>query len=107
MVGETDGQAQALAEQYLLPNYTSEYGSWGHPLITSVTTRDGGLAAVAGGRLIIGGPETVIRGIRDDEERFGVNQLIVRQSSATTPHEFIMRQLELFATHVMPAFQST
>jgi probable F420-dependent oxidoreductase len=105
VIAETDGQAWEDAERYLLPNYRDEYaGGWGHPLFGGGSQADN-LRALATDRFIIGGPETVIAGIRHYVERFGANHMVFRLSSATTTHAFVMRELELLAERVLPAFK--
>lgn len=104
VIAETDGQAWEDAERYLLPNYRDEYaGGWGHPLFGG--SEGSNLRALASNRFIIGGPDTVVAAIRDYADRFGANHIVFRVSSATTTHAFVMRQLELLAERVLPAFK--
>ena len=104
VIGRTDGEAWEQAERYLLPNYRDEYaGGWGHPLFGE--SEGDNLRALATNRFIIGGPETVVATVRQYQERFGANFMVFRVSSATTTHEFVMRQIELLAEHVLPEFK--
>jgi alkanesulfonate monooxygenase SsuD/methylene tetrahydromethanopterin reductase-like flavin-dependent oxidoreductase (luciferase family) len=55
-------------------------------------------------RFIIGGPEQCIRQLRTFVERYGMTHLICRLFFPGMPHAHIMRELELIAREVMPAF---
>lgn len=104
VIAETDEQARADAQRYLLPNYRDEYGgSWGHPLLGGGRADVAALEALEPERFIIGGPETVVQKIQYFAERFGTDYLIFRLGSATTPHAFVMRELELLGERVVPA----
>ncbi|HVC64923.1 MAG TPA: LLM class flavin-dependent oxidoreductase, partial [Candidatus Dormibacteraeota bacterium] len=55
-------------------------------------------------RFLIGGPEQVIRALRPFVSEYGVNHLICRVFFPGMPHHHIMRELELLAKEVLPAF---
>ncbi len=108
IIAESDGAALEAAERYLLPNYRDEYGGgWGHPLISGGAAQTDGLAALSANRFIVGGPDTVVELVRAYARDFGTRHIIFRLSSATTPHDFIVRELELLGEHVLPAFAAT
>lgn len=103
VIAESDDQARSDAQRYLLPNYRDEYGgSWGHPLLGGGQADVATLDALEPDRFIIGGPETVAQKIRYFAERFGTDYLIFRLGSATTPHDYVMRELELLGERVLP-----
>ncbi len=105
IVAETDGAAVEAAERYLLPNYRDEYGGgWGHPLISGGAARVDGLETLSANRFIVGSPETVVAQVQAYARDFGTQHMIFRLSSATTPHAFILRELELLGEWVLPAF---
>lgn len=56
--------------------------------------------------LMIGDPETLIERIRWAEDYYGVNYLIFEVAQGGAPHDLVMRSLERFAQHVMPAFET-
>jgi alkanesulfonate monooxygenase SsuD/methylene tetrahydromethanopterin reductase-like flavin-dependent oxidoreductase (luciferase family) len=56
-------------------------------------------------RFIIGGPEQCIAGIRAFVEQYGMTHLICRLFFPGMPHAHIMRELELLAREVRPAFK--
>ena len=55
-------------------------------------------------RFLIGGPEQVIRGSGPSSTEYGMNHLICRVFFPGMPHRHIMRELELLAKEVLPAF---
>lgn len=108
VIAETDEEAWEMARQHLLISYRDEYSSaaWKHPLIGS---EHGTLVAqfdvFCRDRFLIGGPQTIIRQIQKFEQVFGVDHLICRLYFPGMPHEFIMQELRLLASEVMPAFR--
>lgn len=107
VIAEHDDQAWVDAERYLLPNYRDEYGGgWGHPLMGAQGPRVDDLQALSAGRFIVGGPDTVVEGIRHYAERYGTGHMIFRLGSATTPHPVVMRQLELLGERVLPVLSA-
>ena len=56
-------------------------------------------------RFIIGGPDQCIPKIRRFAEEYGMTHLICRTFFPGMPHAHIMRELELVAREVVPAFR--
>jgi probable F420-dependent oxidoreductase len=106
VIAETADQARELAEKHLLVNYRDEYDVWSHPLIGAADqTPVDQLEALGHDRFIVGDPEQCIRKIKHFEETFGVDHLICRMYFPGIPHPHIMRELELLAREVIPAFR--
>ena len=83
--------------------YRREYaGGWRHPFIDASIATD--LDKLMEDRFIIGGPDQVIPKIRSFVDRYGMTHLICRLFFPGMPHRHIMRELELIAREVMPAF---
>ncbi|MEO8391686.1 MAG: LLM class flavin-dependent oxidoreductase [Chloroflexota bacterium] len=106
VIAESDAKAIEIAEKHLLISYRDEYGGgWGHPLISKEASSSVNQLEVLGSdRFIIGSPETCIRQIQRFISTFGVDHLICRLYFPGLPHDFLMRELQLLATEVMPAF---
>jgi alkanesulfonate monooxygenase SsuD/methylene tetrahydromethanopterin reductase-like flavin-dependent oxidoreductase (luciferase family) len=62
-------------------------------------------ALLAGGGLIAGSPQTVIKKITHLYERFGIGHLILLGRSGLMPSQKVLRSLELFAREVYPAIR--
>ncbi len=104
IIADTDREARDLAERHLMLAYGKEYGgTWKHPFIDAATAAD--LDRLAASRFLIGTPDRIIRDIRPFIEGYGMTYLIVRLFTPGMPHPRIMRQLELLAREVMPAFR--
>jgi probable F420-dependent oxidoreductase len=103
IIAETDAQARALAEQHIMVAYRKEYaGGWKHPFIDASIATD--LDTVKKDRFLIGGPDQVIEALRPFVEEYGTTHLICRLFFPGMPHRHIVRELELIAKEVMPAF---
>lgn len=107
VIAETDEKAVEMAEKHLLINYRDEYGGgWDHPLISK---EEAGavnqLDKIGSDRFIVGSPETCIRQIKRFVDTFGVDHLICRLYFPGMPHEFLMSELKLIASEVMPEFK--
>jgi len=107
VIADTQERAWELAEQHLLVNYRDEYaGGWKHPLIGAQdSTPVNQLDVLGQDRFIIGNPDECIARLRRFKEAFGVDHLICRLYFPGMPHEHIMRELELLAKEVFPAFR--
>lgn len=57
------------------------------------------------GALVAGDPESCINGMRQ-HEKVGADEVILSMQNATIPHEKVMKSLELFGKHVIPAFRT-
>ena len=107
VIAETSERARELAERHLLVNYRDEYGGgWAHPLIGREDTAPvDRLDELGRDRFVVGNPEQCIAAIQRFRETFGVDHLICRLYFPGMPHEHIMKELELIAREVMPAFR--
>lgn len=107
VIADTGSQARELAEKYLLVNYRDEYGGgWSHPLIAAEDKATvSQLDAIGQDRFLVGDPAEVIARLKHFQQTFGVDHLICRLYFPGMPHEHIMRELELLATEVFPAFR--
>jgi probable F420-dependent oxidoreductase len=104
IIADTDAEARALAERHIMVAYRREYaGGWRHPFIDASVATD--LDRLMADRFIIGGPEQCIAQIRRFVEQYGMTHLICRTYFPGMPHRHIMRELELLAREVMPAFR--
>lgn len=107
VIAETDDKAREAAERYMLLNYKDEYaGSWNHPLFKNRGTGAVSVDSVGINRFIVGSPESVVRQVQAYVDAFGVNHMIFRVFAPGTPHDFVMREIELLGKEVLPAFRS-
>ena len=109
IIADTDEKAREMAERHLLINYRDEYGGgeWKHPLIGAEdTARVDQLDAISHDRFLVGSPDTVIQQLQKFKDAFSVDHLICRLYFPGIPHEFIMNELRLLASEVMPAFRA-
>jgi alkanesulfonate monooxygenase SsuD/methylene tetrahydromethanopterin reductase-like flavin-dependent oxidoreductase (luciferase family) len=103
IIADTDRLARELAERHIMVSYRNEYaGGWKHPFIDASIATD--LDRVMKDRFLIGGPDQVIEALRPFIAEYGVTHLICRLFFPGLPHAHIMRELELIAREVMPAF---
>jgi len=104
IIADTDQEARALAEAHIMVAYRREYaGGWRHPFIDASIATD--LDKLMEDRFIIGGPDQCIAKIRRFVAAYGMTHLICRTFFPGMPHAHIMRELELLAKEVMPAFR--
>jgi probable F420-dependent oxidoreductase len=103
IIADTDRKARELAEKHIMIAYRKEYaGGWRHPFIDASIATD--LDRLMEDRFIIGGPDECVRRIRRFVDEYGMTHLICRTFFPGMPHEHIMRELELIAREVAPAF---
>jgi len=103
IIADTDRKARELAEAHIMIAYRKEYaGGWRHPFIDASIATD--LDRLMEDRFIIGGPDQCVRKIRRFVEEYGMTHLICRTFFPGMPHDHIMRELELIAREVAPAF---
>jgi len=103
IIADTDRKARELAEAHIMIAYRKEYaGGWRHPFIDASIATD--LDRLMEDRFVIGGPDQCVRKIRRFVEEYGMTHLICRTFFPGMPHEHIMRELELIAREVAPAF---
>jgi probable F420-dependent oxidoreductase len=108
VIADSDARAIELAERHLLVNYRDEYGGgkWKHPLIGAQdATPVDRLDALGADRFLVGGPERVVAQLRRFVESFGADHVIFRLYFPGMPHAHIVRELELLAREVFPAFR--
>ena len=104
IIADTDKQARELAEHHIMEAYRKEYaGGWKHPFIEASMATD--LDALMKNRFLIGGPDQIVRALRPFVEDYGMTHLICRLFFPGMPHRHILRELELLAREVMPAFR--
>ena len=103
IIADTDREARELAEKHIMISYRKEYaGGWRHPFIDASIATD--LDALMQNRFLIGGPDQVVRALRPFVTEYGMTHLICRVFFPDMPHRHIMRELELIAKEVRPAF---
>jgi probable F420-dependent oxidoreductase len=103
IIADTDREARDLAERHIMVSYRNEYaGGWKHPFIDASIATD--LGRIMKDRFLIGGPDQVVAALRPFVEQYGGTHLICRLFFPGMPHAHIMRELELIAREVMPAF---
>jgi probable F420-dependent oxidoreductase len=103
IIADTDREARELAEKHIMISYRKEYaGGWRHPFIDASIATD--LDALMKDRFLIGGPDQVIRALKPFVTEYGMTHLICRVFFPGMPHRHIMRELELIAKEVRPAF---
>ena len=104
IIADTDQQARDLAEKHIMVAYRREYaGGWRHPFIDASIATD--LDKLMEDRFIIGGPDQVVAKVRRFVEQYGMTHLICRTFFPGMPHAHIMRELDLLAREVAPAFR--
>ena len=103
IIADTDREARELAEKHIMISYRKEYaGGWRHPFIDASIATD--LDGLMKDRFLIGGPEQVVRALRPFVSEYGTTHLICRVFFPGMAHRHIMRELELLAQEVLPAF---
>ncbi len=103
IIADTDAEARQLALRHIMVSYRKEYaGGWKHPFIDSSIATD--LDTVKKDRFLIGSPDQVIKDLRPFVEQYGMTHLICRLFFPGMPHRHIIRELELIAREVRPAF---
>jgi len=104
IIADTDAEARELAERHIMVSYRKEYaGGWRHPFIDASIATD--LDGLMKDRFLIGGPDQVRKALTPFVTEYGLTHLICRLFFPGMPHRHIMRELELIAKEVMPAFR--
>ena len=104
IIADTDTEARELAERHIMVSYRKEYaGGWRHPFIDASIATD--LDGLMKHRFLIGGPDQVRKALEPFVKEYGLTHLICRLFFPGMPHRHIMRELELIAKEVMPAFR--
>ncbi len=103
IIADTDQEARELAERHIMVSYRKEYaGGWKHPFIDASIATD--LDTVKQDRFLIGSPDQVIKDLWPYVRQYGMTHLICRLFFPGMPHRHIMREIELIAREVRPAF---
>ncbi len=108
LIAKSDEEAREMAMKHLLVSYRDEYGTakWQHPLISRTDSAPADqFDVISRDRFVVGAPETVIQQLKRFQAAFGFDHLICRLYFPGLPHEFILRELRLFAHEVIPAFR--
>jgi len=108
IVAPSDELAREMAVKHLLISYRDEYGSqrWQHPLIGRADSAPADqFDAICRDRFIVGSPDTVIGQLRRFQAAFGFDHLICRLYFPGLSHNFIMDELRLLSSEVIPAFE--
>ena len=109
VIAGNDEEAWEIAERHLLINYRDEYGSkeWNHPLIgREDTTPVEQLYGLSRDRFLIGSPESINLQLQKLKDAFGMDHLICRLYFPGISHAFIMSELKLLASEVLPVFKN-
>jgi len=97
-VADTDEQAR----DQLWPGYQKLLTRLGRERGWAPMTRDHYEQEIAHGSLYVGSPETVAKKIAATVKTLGLSRFEIKYSSGTTPHEQMMRSIELYGTRVAP-----
>jgi len=107
-VGESDAEARADSEAGIIRHLTHFMGKATAGYLGSVSEKQQGAALnydeLAATTLVHGGPETVVRRIRELREKTGCSSMLLHYPPYYG-HEKAMRSLRLFAERVMPEFR--
>lgn len=117
-VGETDEQARAEAEPFMLEGLIGLDGvrrakslrpEEANPQMLEIArvyikTSESFEFWMDEGLAFIGSPETVARQIADQQHRIGYDVLLAQHNIGTMPHGLAQRSLRLFGERVIPAF---
>ena len=103
-VAPTDEEAMAVAGAHLQGKYAA-YVQWGQSDVMpdGDTLRRAWEELTAGGRFIIGSPETCARLIAEHVDRVGVTDLICRVQWPGMEQELVLRSLRMLAEEALPA----
>ncbi|MBT6275415.1 MAG: LLM class flavin-dependent oxidoreductase [Chromatiales bacterium] len=92
------------------PHMARKYKSYARMGQDAVLPQDQTFAAqlddLAKDRFIVGDPETVAEGLAKYRDVLGVNEISVRMHWGGMPHGDLLRAIELFGEHVIPALRS-
>ena len=104
VVAETEREARELADRHLMLAYGKEYaGAWKHPFIDAATAAD--LDRLAANRFLLGTPDRIVRDLQPFVQEYGMTHVIFRLFTPGMPHRQVLRQIELLAKEVLPAFR--
>ncbi len=97
-VADTDEQAR----EELWPGYKAMHDRIGRERGWPPTTKESFVNEIERGSTYAGSPETVARKIAATVGALGADRFDLKYSSGTTPHEKMMRSIELYGTKVIP-----
>jgi len=97
-VAETDEQAR----EELWPGYKAIHDRIGGERGWGPTTKERFLQEVEMGSTYAGSPETVAKKIAATVRALGTDRFDLKYSAGTTPHEKMMKSIELYGTKVIP-----
>ncbi|MGE0284327.1 MAG: LLM class flavin-dependent oxidoreductase [Rhizobiaceae bacterium] len=97
-VAETDEQAR----EELWPGYKAIHDRIGRERGWPPTTKERFIDEVENGSTYAGSPETVARKIAATVKALGADRFDLKYSAGTTPHEKMMKSIELYGTKVIP-----
>jgi probable LLM family oxidoreductase len=101
-IAETDDEA--FEQQW--PNYAISFGRIGRERGWGPMSIDHFIQEVNHGSLYVGSPETVARKIVHAIESVGANRFDLKYVTGPTPHEQVIKCIELYATEVVPRVRS-
>ena len=97
-VAETDEQAR----EELWPGYKAMHDRIGRERGWPATTKESFINEIERGSTYAGSPETVARKIAATVQALGTDRFDLKYSSGTTPHQKMMKSIELYGTKVIP-----
>ena len=97
-IAETDEQAR----EQLWPGYQAMRNRIGKERGWPPATKDDFISEIEGGSLYAGSPESVAIRIAATVRALGLDRFDLKYSSGTTPHEHMMKSIELYGTKVIP-----
>jgi alkanesulfonate monooxygenase SsuD/methylene tetrahydromethanopterin reductase-like flavin-dependent oxidoreductase (luciferase family) len=103
-VAPTDEEAMLVAGRYLASKYAA-YVDWGQSEVMpdGDTLRKAWEELTAGGRFVIGSPETAGRMLAEHAERAGTTHLVCRVQWPGMEQDLVLRSLRLLAEEALPA----
>jgi alkanesulfonate monooxygenase SsuD/methylene tetrahydromethanopterin reductase-like flavin-dependent oxidoreductase (luciferase family) len=106
-VAPTDDEALAIAQPYLKGKYDA-YVDWGQSevLPRADTLRREFPELIAGGRFVLGSPETCAATLANHVDRLGADRFICRLQWPGMPQDHVLRSIRLLATKVLPALRA-
>jgi alkanesulfonate monooxygenase SsuD/methylene tetrahydromethanopterin reductase-like flavin-dependent oxidoreductase (luciferase family) len=103
-VAPSDEEALRIARPYLQAKYQA-YVDWGQSEVLpgTDTLRREFAGLTAGGRFVLGSPDTCAALLTDHVKRLGVDHFVCRLQWPGMPQAQVLRSMRLLATEVMPA----
>jgi alkanesulfonate monooxygenase SsuD/methylene tetrahydromethanopterin reductase-like flavin-dependent oxidoreductase (luciferase family) len=106
-VAETDEAAAEAARPFLESKYAA-YVDWGQSdvLPRGDTLRREFEELTAGGRFVLGSPETCVQILEDHVERLGADHFVCRLQWPGMPQRAVLNSMQLLAREVLPAVRA-